>query len=260
MSQSRIHPSLTALAEVAIMFLPSIPAYLWLWPNVGGTDLNLPVQSVVYLYLMAGCVLIGGRRWSLEELGMRREGVGVSLACGAVVVAAFTLGRLATDLPLGLRPLTLRRTVLEMLFYFGLVGLVEELLFRGLVYRALYEWRGTRLAILGSSLAFGLFHVGWMGVLGALGVSLIGAIFGVIRWRSRGIVGLIVVHGLLDIIGKEMYPGLTVEQAWQLHIVRPWLAILADLLLLSVVVYLWKAHPWVERMTSAHAGRGGAGR
>jgi membrane protease YdiL (CAAX protease family) len=142
----------------------------------------------------------------------------------------------------------------------GLVGLVEELLLRGLVYRALYEWRGTRLAILGSSPAFGLSQAGWMGVLGALGVSLIGAVFGMIRWRSGGIVALIAVHGLLDIIGKEMYPGLTVERSRQLHIVCPWLAILADLMLLSVVVYLWKAHPWVDRMTSAHAGRGGAGR
>ncbi len=84
---------------------------------------------------------------------MRREGVGLSLACGAVVVAGFTLGRLATDLALGLRPLTLHRISVEILFYFGLLGLVEELLFRGLVYWALYEWRGTRLAILESSLA-----------------------------------------------------------------------------------------------------------
>ncbi len=29
--------SQTALAEVALMFLPALPAYLWLWPNVEGT-------------------------------------------------------------------------------------------------------------------------------------------------------------------------------------------------------------------------------
>ena len=44
MPQTRLHPSLAALAQVAIMFLPGIPAYLWLWPNVEGTAWFMPVQ------------------------------------------------------------------------------------------------------------------------------------------------------------------------------------------------------------------------
>jgi membrane protease YdiL (CAAX protease family) len=238
--EMRRHPSLSALAEVAAMFLPALPAYLWLWPNVKGTAWLMPVQVVVYLYFLAGCLVIGLRRWNLSQLGLNRQGVGLSLLCGTVVMLIFTLGRLATDLPLGLRPVTLQRLAGEIGFFFGLVGPIEELLFRGLIYRALEEWRGTRWAIWGSALAFGLYHIGWMGLLGALGCFFLGLLFGAIRWRAGGILGLILIHGLIDLAHVEMYPGLTVEQARGIHAVRPALAILGDGLLLALVVYLWK--------------------
>jgi hypothetical protein len=48
----------------------------------------------------------------------------------------------------------------DVLFYLLLVGVTEELVFRGLMYRALEEWRGTRWAIWGTTIAFGLWHVG----------------------------------------------------------------------------------------------------
>jgi len=50
MMRPRNLPSQTALAEVALMFLPALPAYLWLWPNVEGTAWRMPVQVVVYVY------------------------------------------------------------------------------------------------------------------------------------------------------------------------------------------------------------------
>lgn len=95
----RDHPSIAALAEVAIMFLAAIPAYVWLWPNVKGTAWLMPVQVAVYLYFLAGCLLIGLRRWSLSQLGLNRQGVGLSLICGGGFIAAWILGRLATNLP-----------------------------------------------------------------------------------------------------------------------------------------------------------------
>jgi len=246
MIQTRLHPSLAALAEVAIMFLPGIPAYLWLWPNVEGTAWSMPVQVAVYLYFLAGCLLIGLRRWNLSQLGLNRQGLGLSLICGTVFLVAWTLGRLATDLPMGLRPITFQRLVGEIVFYFGLVGLIEELLFRGLIYRALHDWRSARLAIWGSALAFGLYHIGWQGPLGALGCSVVGVIFGVIRWRAGGIVGLILIHGLLDVIAEEIWPSLTIEQVSQVHVVHPALGILSDVLLLAVLIYLWKFHPSIH--------------
>jgi membrane protease YdiL (CAAX protease family) len=222
------------------MFLPGIPAYLWLWPTVGGTAWEMPVQAAVYLYFLAGSLLIGLRRWSLGELGLNRQGLGLSLVCGGTFLAGRTLVLLATDLPLELQPVTPSRLAGEILFYFGLVGFVEELLFRGLIYRALDTWRGTAPAIWGSALAFGLYHVGGQGPLGGLGTFIAGVVFGAIRWRAGGIVGLIVVHGLIDLVTVEMAPDLTIQQLRQVHIVHPVLVILGYALMLAVLLYLWK--------------------
>ena len=52
-----------ALVEVGILFLPGIPAYIWLWPNLESTDWFMPVQVLVYVYFLAGGLIIG-RRWS----------------------------------------------------------------------------------------------------------------------------------------------------------------------------------------------------
>lgn len=243
MQRSRIHPGLSALLEVGILFSPAIPAYIWLWPAFRGRELFYPVQSVVYLYLLAGCLVIGLRRWNLSRLGLNRRGIWLSLVCGMIIIAAFTMGRLAIDMPMDPRPPTLERLAGEIVFYFFLVGLVEELLFRGLIYLALDTWIGTGAAIFGSALAFGLFHIGWAGGLGMLGLAFIGVLFAMIRWRAGGIIGLILVHGVYDVLSVELYPNAQEGGIVSLMMQRPGLAVLADLLILAVMLYLWKIYP-----------------
>ncbi|HSQ18279.1 MAG TPA: hypothetical protein VLM83_11305, partial [Anaerolineales bacterium] len=65
-SIKRLNPSLQSLLEIGLMFLPAIPAYLWVWPNLEGAGLDV-FQTVVYLYVIAGTVWIGRRRWSWEQ-------------------------------------------------------------------------------------------------------------------------------------------------------------------------------------------------
>jgi membrane protease YdiL (CAAX protease family) len=246
MQRLRVNPGLSALLEVGLLFTPAIPAYIWLWPAVRGGDMLYLVQSLVYLYFLAGCLIIGLRRWSLSQLGLNRQGIWLSLACGVILIAAFMLGRLAIDLPMNPRPLTIERLVGEMFFYFLLVGLVEELLFRGLIYRAFEAWRGTGMAIFGSALAFGLFHIGWAGGLGMLGLAFIGLLFALIRWRAGGICGLILVHGLYDILSVELYPDTVEGGVISIVVQHRSLVILADLLILVVLLYLWKIHPRLQ--------------
>jgi hypothetical protein len=66
----RLPRGVQALSEVGVLFLPGIPAYIWLWPNVENTDWLRPVQVLVYLYFLAGCLIIGRRRWSWDQLGL----------------------------------------------------------------------------------------------------------------------------------------------------------------------------------------------
>ena len=246
--------AVTAIAMIAVMFLPGIPAYLWVWRNISGTTADL-FQIGVYLYFLAGTLLIGLRYWTLDQLGLNRQGIATSLICGSAIIAVLILGRLALGLPMEFQPLTIDRIAYDIVYYFGLVGLIEELLFRGLLYRALDDWRGARWAIWGTTIAFGIYHVGGQGLVGGFGTALIGLIFALIRWRAGGIVGLIFIHGLYDILAVEGWRNLEIAQAVaQLQTIDRSLALACDLILLSVIFYLWKIHPWVIKRWNERAG------
>jgi methyltransferase (TIGR00027 family) len=191
-------PKLSAWLGIGLLFLPAIPAYLFAWPNLEGECLDL-FQVLTYFYILAGTVYIGRRRFSWDQLGLNRRGIGLALLCGVVLLAArgMIIASIQWNLP---RPrLTWLKIIGDLGFYIGLVGLVEELLFRGLIYRLLEEWRGVRWAIWGSSFGFVLWHVFGQGLLVGFASLLIGLLFAMIRWRGGGILGLIFLHGLWDL-------------------------------------------------------------
>jgi membrane protease YdiL (CAAX protease family) len=232
-----------ALIEVGLVFLPAIPAYLWLWPNVENTNWLMPVQVLVYLYLLAGCLIIGRRRWNWDQLGLNRNGIGLSLICGGVLIVGRILVTLSVDWPIEPTPVKVGQLIGDLVFYFALVGFVEELLFRGVIYRAFDEWRGVRWALWGSAVMFGVYHVGWQGVA-AVGALLFGVIFAVIRWRAGGIVGLIIVHGLMDVIATIMLPDVDILQLGRPNLTSPLLLVAGYTFILIVPIYLWKFyHP-----------------
>ncbi len=240
----RLPGGLQALIEVGILFLPGIPAYIWLWPNVEGTDWHEPMQVLMYVYFLIGAVVIGRRHWNWRQLGLNRDGLSLSLVCGALLVAGRMLIMYSLTLPASPGSITAAALVGDVLFYLVCVGFTEELLFRGLLYRAFDEWRGRRLAIWGSALAFGLYHIGSQGIAGAIGTGFIGLILAVIRWRAGSIIGLILTHGLIDITSKLMLPTLDVEQIVRIRIEQPALLLLGYALILAVPIYLWKFyHP-----------------
>jgi membrane protease YdiL (CAAX protease family) len=239
----RLPRGVRALIEVGILFLPGIPAYLWLWPNVENTDWLKPVQVLVYLYFLAGCFIIGRRRWSWDQLGLNLNGIGLTLICGAVLIAGRVLVTLSVAWPNELTPVTPGQLIGDIVFYFVLVGFIEELLFRGVIYRAFDEWREVRWAIWGSAVMFGIYHVGWQGVA-AVGALLYGVIFAVIRWRAGGIIGLIIMHGLIDVLASLMLPDLDILKLGRPVISSPLMLIVGYALILIVPIYLWKFyHP-----------------
>lgn len=251
----RLRPEISTLVELGILFLPAIPAYIWYWPNVSGTALSEAAESLAYLYVLGGTLFIGRRRWTWSQLGLNRQGLGVSLICGAVLISERALAQLALGLPLTLRPFNLWRIVGEVVFYFGLVGLVEELLFRGVVFRALENWRGPGLAVLGSALGFALWHIGWAGPFIIIHFGL-GIVFGLIRWRAGGIVGLILVHGLFDLVAVETQTPASIETLGQLlnsGIANRLALFVGDALLLAMLLYLW-----LSRQRPQPVGHGGS--
>jgi membrane protease YdiL (CAAX protease family) len=239
--RTRFSPSQSALIEIGLLFLPGIPAYLWLWPLVDDTPWLTPVQSAVYVYFIAFSLFIGLRRWNWDQLGINRKGIGFTLVCGVVLIVARMLALLCTNIPFAWQLTTLDRLIGEIVFYFGLVGIGEELLFRGVMYHALEEWRGTRWAIWVTALGFGIWHL-YGGIVGVAAGFLYGVYFGAIRWRAGGIIGLIVVHALIDWSTVAIIPDNRISYLMtQVRVVNGWLAILSEVTFVGLLIYLWKA-------------------
>ncbi len=234
----------SALFELGLLFLPAIPAYIWIWPNVSGLAQEL-FQVFVYLYVIAGTIFIGRRRWSWDQLGINRQGIGLALVCGGVILAARLGIILSIDWNVHPAQLTPLRLVGDVLGYFLLVGLGEELLFRGLIYRLLEDWKGVRWAIWGSSVGFIFWHIFGQGPLIGLAALLIGLLFALLRWRGGGIVGLIVVHALWDLetillVADSNADILSTSSITFKSLVGIYLG---TALLFGVPLYLWLLHP-----------------
>lgn len=251
-----LHPSLAGLLEVGVLFLPAIPAYLWVWPEVSGTALDI-WQTLVYLYVIAGTVFIGRRRYSWGALGLNRQGIWLGLGCAVALLVARLSIILGIDWAVRPEPFTWWGLLGKLLFYFGLVGLGEELLFRGLIYRLLDDWHGSRWAIWGSSFGFALWHIFGQGPLAGFATLLIGLLFALIRWRGGGILGLILLHGLWDLqtVLLVSESNAAILDPGEISFKSEPLIWLGTLLLLLVPVYVWKFH---SRVQARLAARGGA--
>lgn len=249
-------PGASALLEVGILFLPAIPAYAWLWPNVSG-DTAWIVQSAVYVYVLAGALFIGRRRWSWDALGVNTRGLGLSLACAAAILLGRGLIIFSVNWKLSPPALDPLHLALDVLFYTCLVALAEELLFRGLVYRALESWGGVRAAIWGSSAGFMLWHIFGQGpVLGAT-TFVIGLAFALLRWRAGGIAGLIVLHALWDLQGTLLVSSdsAAILAQGRPDIAQPVVMWLGLALLVGAPLYLWLAHPRLLRFWEKRSGK-----
>lgn len=243
----RLHPSLAGLLEIGVMFLPAIPAYLWVWPRVSGTALDI-WQALVYLYVIAGTVFIGRRRYSWGALGLNRQGIWLAAGCGAALLAARLGIILGIDWSVAPAPLTWWGLVGEVLFYLALVGFGEELLFRGLIYRLLEDWRGARWALWGSSAGFLLWHVFGQGLLVGFATLLIGLLFALLRWRGGGIVGLIFLHALWDLETVLLVTdsNAAILSGSEIAFRSPLLVWVSTLVLFMVPAYVWLIYPRVK--------------
>ena len=244
----RDSPSLSALLEIGIMFLPSIPAFLWVWPNLNEAQTN-KFQAIVYVYILVGTVFIGRRRWRWDALGINLNGLRLSLVCGMVILAARLLIILGIEWRTHPPSLTWQGLVEDILFYFFLVGLVEELLFRGLIYRLLEDWGSVRWAIWGSSFGFSLWHVFGQGLVVGMATFLIGLLFALFRWRAGGIIGLIVIHALWDLETTWLVSDSNAEllNPERFSFKYPAMIWVGTILLILVPAYLWKIYPLVQQ-------------
>jgi membrane protease YdiL (CAAX protease family) len=237
-----LHPGLQTLLWVGVLFLPALPAYVWVWPNITGTEAEA-WQTFAYVYVLVGTWWIG-RRYTPEALGLNRKGWGVCLFWGGLLILGRSLVILSVDWGSSSPQLAWGRMLWEAFFYIALVGLTEELLFRGLLFQALLDWRGLRWAIWGTSVGFILWHIFGQGPLVGAAMLLYGLIFALMRWRAGGITGLIFIHGMMDWLAAQMMPDTNGVGLGRPEVPQPGWLLLGLLLIMVVPLGLWK---WVKK-------------
>jgi len=79
-------------------------------------------------------------------------------------------------------------------------GLVEELVFRGIMQPNAVEAFGERLGIIGVAAVFAALHIGWLSMLDLAFVFSIGLFYGFTALKTGNIIGVSLSHGITNIV------------------------------------------------------------
>ena len=91
-----------------------------------------------------------------------------------------------------------RQLAAPLIILFVSTGLMEELLFRGMLQRYATEAMGWVPAVLFVSLLFAVLHTGWESWLDVLFVGSVGLVYSLVRRRTGSLVGVTISHGITN--------------------------------------------------------------
>nr|KXH78166.1 MAG: hypothetical protein AM324_10730 [Candidatus Thorarchaeota archaeon SMTZ1-83] len=152
-------------------------------------DINLAYYIIYVIYILGSLLIV--------RVNRERVGESLSIACGFIL--AFIIVQVIRS-DMYIRPDLEPLTVAEQIVYnFLLSGPAQEVLFRGVMFFALWRWKGWKVALVTSSVLFGLVHV-LKGIYFVVATSLIGLVYGYVTYRTRNIVGPMIAHGLHNFI------------------------------------------------------------
>ncbi len=166
------------------------------------------VQDLAFVLAAVYCARIGGRRVRGWQLGLRRPGVGWASAAGMIFLLLLLFVAVSIAWSEALNPskeklleqLGSNEGAVLLLLSAGLTCVVapicEEILFRGYIFTALRNWRGTWVAAVITGLLFGGVHAGSAPVLDLVPLAALG--FGLcILYRYTGsLYPSIIAHSL----------------------------------------------------------------
>ena len=182
---------------------------LFVVPLLIGVSLYLPgfIDEIMGHYAVYSIFIVGslaltkynGR--ALSEIGITRCGFVSSFRDSVAFVVGVFAGRLFVG-ALSLSEDVFSLTVFAYnLFYWGLSGLGQEIIFRGLILFSFYRWKGERVALLVSSVLFMVVHIlEYQSVFSLLFIGAEGLYWGWVALRTRNIVGIVLSHTLFNFI------------------------------------------------------------
>jgi membrane protease YdiL (CAAX protease family) len=172
---------------------------------------------------------------------VNRHGIGLGLVYGSLLIIGRSLVILAVDWKAPIPDWNTLR-VFGDLAYCIIIGVTEELLFRGLLYRVLIDWHGLRWAIWGTSIGFVFWHIFGQGPLIGAAMMLYGLLFALMRWRLGGITALIITHTLVDFFAFQMLPTTNVADLGRMEVPHPFWMMTGLILIVAVPLFLWLGH------------------
>lgn len=198
-----LHAAMAYRHSFGRLYLP-----LCLAPLIRILSLALPLDEVamVYRYVFIGAPLFAGTLIVIRLLGLKWGELG--LKPGAWMLTA-ALGM--TGAPLGfieyliLKPRPLIQApawpeiIVPALVLLIFTGFLEELIFRGVLYRVAVDVVGNRFGLFYSSFVFTSLHIIQLSWVDLLFVFIIAVFFAWMAGRSRSIAGVSLAHGVINI-------------------------------------------------------------
>lgn len=168
------------------------PGQKVLWSVLANGAVILVVLGMMYLY-----------RYRLTDLGIRWPGLRPGLLAGGLVFVFMAAPELYAAYPW--RWQSLDESIVYDAVKYLLVGVAEELWIRGLVYTVLERQWNRKVAVVGTSIAFGLAHL-HHGIVRVFLTGTDGIASALVRARTGNIIGLMLSHCFLDLMYKLFMP------------------------------------------------------
>ena len=174
---------------------------------------SLPVRMILmivtqWLLFLVPAILMIVNKENLGDIGFKKKKILPQIGIGVLI--GFSMSLVLTVLPimLGFKDMIGRISYTETWkfvyqFIYAILGvaLAEELVFRGYIFHKLLKIKNSKwLAIIISSLLFGLFHIFNGNIIQVFMTAFLGFLFCIFREKIKGctMISLIIAHGVYD--------------------------------------------------------------
>jgi len=174
---------------------------------------SLPLRMILMiviqwvLFIVPGILMIVNKE-NLADIGFGKEKILQQIGFGVLLAFAMSLVLTVVPIMLGFKDMVGNITYTQpwkivYQFVYAILGvaLAEELIFRGYIFNKLLEIKDSRwLAIIISSVLFGLFHIFNGNILQVIITAFLGFLFCIFREKIKGctLISLIIAHGIYD--------------------------------------------------------------
>jgi len=198
-----LHAAMICRKEFNIMYLALALAPLI---RIMGMSMPLVRISPVYWYLAISIPLFAATAFVVQLTGLKSRDIGLAVGNLPVQILVALIG-----VPLGLIEYTILKPaplVVEMtwqqiwlpaLILLICTGFLEELIFRGVIFRAVVETFGRSFAVLHTSFIFAALHIIHRSPVDLVFVFTVALFFSVVVNFSRSLLGVSLAHGLTNI-------------------------------------------------------------